>query len=122
MDIKSAFLNSYLEEEVYVEQSPGYIRKGHEDKILKLKKALCELKQAPPAWNSRIDEYLQSHGYLKCPHEHILSIKMNKNGDILLVCLYVDDLIFIINNLSMFKEFKVTMAREFEMTDIELMA
>ena len=94
MDIKSTFLNGYLEEEVYVEQPPCYIRKGDEDKILKLKNALYRLKQAPRVWNSRIDEYFQSHGYHKCPHEHTLYITMNENGDILLVCLYVDDLIF----------------------------
>ena len=57
LDVKLAFLNRYLKEEVYVEQHEGYIVKGNEDKVLKLKKALYGLKQAPRAWNSRIDKY-----------------------------------------------------------------
>lgn len=55
MHVKSAFLNNYLEEEIYVEQLPGYVKKGEDDKAYKLKKALCRLKQSPRAENTRID-------------------------------------------------------------------
>ena len=58
MDVKSAFLNGFLEEEVYIEQPLGYEVKGQEEKVLKLKKALYGLKQALRAWNVRIDKYL----------------------------------------------------------------
>ncbi|KAA0031828.1 copia protein [Cucumis melo var. makuwa] len=94
MDVKSAFLNGYLEEEVYLEQPPGYSVKGQDDKVLKLKKALYGLKQAPRMWNSRINKYFLDNGYWRCPYEHSLYIKVNGHGDILVVCLYVDDLIF----------------------------
>jgi len=50
MDVKSAFLNGYLEEEVYIEQPPRYVMKNQEDKVYKLKKALYSLKQALRAW------------------------------------------------------------------------
>ncbi|KAK6123269.1 hypothetical protein DH2020_042997 [Rehmannia glutinosa] len=121
MDVKSTFLNGVLEEEVYIEQPKGYVVKNEEDKVLKLKKALYGLKQAPRAWNSRIDKYLQENGFTKCPHEHALYVKVRKN-DVLIVCLYVDDLIFTGNNPNMFEEFKKAMTREFEMTDIGVMA
>ncbi|KAH9735937.1 hypothetical protein KPL71_017913 [Citrus sinensis] len=120
MDVKSAFLNGFLEEEVYIEQPLGYMVKGHEDKVLRLKKALYGLKQAPRAWNSRIDNYFQEKGFTKCPYEHALYVK-EKDGDILIVCLYVDDLIFTGSNPSLFEEFKRVMIKEFEMTDIGLM-
>ncbi|KAJ4702077.1 Retrovirus-related Pol polyprotein from transposon TNT 1-94 [Melia azedarach] len=89
MDVKSAFLNGVLEEEVYIQQPTGFEVKGQEDKVLKLRKALYGLKQAPRAWNSRIDKYFQKNGFTKCPYEHALYIKI-KDGDILIVCLYVD--------------------------------
>ncbi|KAM2949577.1 hypothetical protein FF1_036456 [Malus domestica] len=121
MDVKSTFLNKVFEEEVYIQQPSGYEIKGHEDKVLKLKKALYGLKQAPRAWNSRIDKYFQENNFTKCPHEHALYVKV-KDGDILIVCLYVDDLIFTGSNLSMYEEFKRVMTKEFEITDIGLMA
>ncbi|KAL4020424.1 hypothetical protein IC575_019200 [Cucumis melo] len=122
MDVKSAFLNGYLEEEVYLEQPPGYSVKDQEDKVLKLKKALYGLKQAPRMWNSRINKYFLDNGYLRCPYEHSLYIKVNGHGDILVVCLYVDDLIFTGNCASMFEDLKKAMTQEFEMTDIVLMS
>ena len=63
MDVKSAFLNGVLEEEVYLEQPLGYVKIGEEKKILKLKKALYRLKQAPRAWNTHIDTYFKKNGY-----------------------------------------------------------
>jgi len=55
MNVKSTFLNGVLEEEVYVEQPLGYMRRGVEKKVLRLKKALYGLKQAPRGWNERIN-------------------------------------------------------------------
>jgi Reverse transcriptase (RNA-dependent DNA polymerase) len=60
MDVKSAFLNGVLEEEVYIEQPLGYL----------INKALYGLKQAPRVWNTRIDQYFKSHGFVQCPYEH----------------------------------------------------
>jgi Reverse transcriptase (RNA-dependent DNA polymerase) len=70
MDMKSAFLNGVLEEEVYVEQPLGYMKSGNEQKVLKLKKALYGLKQAPRAWNTRIDGYFKENGFRQCPYDH----------------------------------------------------
>ncbi|MBV8801912.1 MAG: hypothetical protein JO131_02910, partial [Gammaproteobacteria bacterium] len=122
MDVKSAFLNGYLEEEVYVEQPIGFIKNGHEDKVLKLNRALYGLKQAPRAWNSRIDNYFRQNGFIKCPYEHALYSKKDDGDNIIFVCLYVDDLIFTGSNPEMFAEFKRAMTKEFEMTDLGLMS
>ncbi|KAI9198969.1 hypothetical protein LWI28_025275 [Acer negundo] len=122
LDVKSAFLNDFLEEEIYVEQPPGYVMKGKEDKVCRLKKALYGLKQEPRAWNMRIDDYFQKNRFEKCPYEHALYMKKEIDRSLLYACLYVDDLIFTGNNPAMFEDFKRRMVKEFEMTDIGLMA
>jgi hypothetical protein len=122
MDVKFDFLNGVLEEEVYVEQPPGYLQQGEEDKVFKLKKALYGLKQAPRAWYTRIDTYFINNGFHRSPYEHALYIKPNQAGDIIIVCLYVDDLIFTGNNPKLLAEFKESMSTQFEMTDMGLMS
>ncbi|KAK8940572.1 hypothetical protein KSP39_PZI010102 [Platanthera zijinensis] len=118
MDVVSAYLNGYLEEDVYIEQPIGYVVKGQERKVCKLNKALYGLKQGARTWNGRIDAYLQKHGYMKSPHEYALYTKVEKNDGIMIICLYVDDMIFTGNNPYMYKEFKRMMMKEFEMTDL----
>jgi hypothetical protein len=117
MDVKSAFLNGVLKEEVYVEQPLGYEKKGEEHKVCKLKKALYGLKQAPRAWYSRIDSYLLDNEFDKCEGEPTVYIK-EKDGKILIVVLYVDDVIFTGNDDQLIKNFKSVMKEEFEMTDM----
>ena len=89
--------------------------------VLKLKKALYGLNQAPRAWNSIIDKYFQENSFTKCPYEHAFYVN-EKDGDILIVCLYMDYLIFTGSDPSLFEEFKRVMIKEFETTDIGLMA
>ena len=67
MDVKSAFLNGDLTEEVYVEQPLGYEKKCEDGKIYKLKKALYRLKQTPRAWNSKLDRSMVSCGFKRYP-------------------------------------------------------
>ncbi|KAJ9545516.1 hypothetical protein OSB04_025223 [Centaurea solstitialis] len=122
MDVKLAFLHGPLEEEVYVKQPPGFVKTGHEKKVYRLKKALYGLKQAPRAWNKCIDAFFGKSGFLKCSPEHSLYVKTNSSGDILLLCIYVDDLVFTSNNSQMVLEFKASMLDEFEMTDLGLMS
>ncbi|KAK0587736.1 hypothetical protein LWI29_027914 [Acer saccharum] len=121
MDVKSAFLNGYLEEEVYVEQPPGYVNNREEHKVYRLRKALYGLKQAPRAWYSRIDSFFLKNGFKRCPYEHTLYTKEAENGNFLIACLYVDDLIFTGNSVIMGNDFKRSMMNEFEMTDMGLL-
>ena len=120
MDVKSAFLNGVLEEEVYVEQPLGYVIPKEEHKVLKLRKALYGLKQALRDWNTRIDGYFKANGFEQCPYEHAIYVK-SKKEEILIVALYVDDLIFLGNNQRLIEKFKGEMKEEFEMTDLGLM-
>ena len=80
----------------------GFVVKGQEDKVLKLKKILYGLEQAPRALNSRIDKYFQENGLVHCQHEYALYVKTFDNSDILLICLY-NDLIFTRNNPCLVK-------------------
>jgi len=63
LNVKSAFLNGILQEEIYVEQPEGFMEQGEEEKVYLLKKALYDLKQAPRAWYSKIDEHLSILGF-----------------------------------------------------------
>ena len=120
LDVKSAFLNGDLEE-VYIEQLKGYMKKGKEDKVYRLRKALYGLKQAPRAWNSKIDSYFCQNGFQRSICEPSLYVKCEGNRDFLVICLYVDDLIYMGTNRRMVEDFKKAMMKEFEMTDLGLM-
>jgi hypothetical protein len=118
LDVKSAFLNGSLEEEVYVEQPQGFRVKGEEHKVLKLNKALYGLKQAPRAWNKRIDDFLKQLGYAKCTVEHGVYVKGQNQNALSIVCLYVDDLLITGSNKTEIERIKSQMNEEFDMTDL----
>ena len=120
LDAKSAFLNDELQEEVYVQQPLGYELKGQEDKVYRLYKTLYGLKQAPKAWNHKINLYFHQNGFGRSQSEPSLYVK-KKREDFLMVCLYVDDLIYAGTSKDMVADFKDTMMREFEMTNLGLM-
>lgn len=80
LDVKSAFLHGDLNEVVYVKQPLGYVRKGEEEKVYKLRKALYGLKQAPCAWYSKIEAYFVKEGFEWCNYEHTLFVKSEEEG------------------------------------------
>lgn len=121
LDVKSAFLNGILQEEIYVEQPQGFVKEGEGDKVYLLRKALYGLKQAPRAWYSKIDEHLLNLGFVKSLSETTLYVKRNST-DILIVSLYVDDLLVTGNNTDLIQNFKQEMMKVFEMTDLESMS
>ena len=90
-------------------------------KVLKLKKALHGLKQAPRAWYSRIDDHITQQGFEKSLSEHTIYVNKHKNGDILILYLYVDDLIIVGINKEYITKFKKKMIQEFEMTALEFL-
>ncbi|KAL4568673.1 hypothetical protein LXL04_024288 [Taraxacum kok-saghyz] len=118
MDVKSAFLHGTLQEDVYVQQPQGYIVKNEEQKVYKLRKALYGLKQAPRAWYSRIEAYFIEKEFIRSKSEHTLFIKKQIGDKTLFVNIYVDDLLFTVNDERMMEDFKESMKAEFEMTDL----
>ncbi|CAA7399994.1 unnamed protein product [Spirodela intermedia] len=120
MDVKLAFLNGDLKEEVYVEQPAGFISTGNEHKVLKLKKALYGLHQAPRAWNAKLDETLLSFRFRRSPSEHAIYTKWNGEAQ-LVVGVYVDDLVIIGASCDDIKYFKKEMADVFKMSDLGLL-
>ncbi|CAA7408157.1 unnamed protein product [Spirodela intermedia] len=119
MDVKSAFLNGDLKEEVYVEQPAGFISTGNEHKVFKLKKALYGLHQAPRAWNPKLDETLLSFRF-RSPSEHAIYTRWNGEAQ-LVVGVYVDDLVIIGASCDDIKHFKKEMADAFKMSDLDLL-
>ena len=118
LDVKSAFLYGELNEDVYIDQPKGYIKKGSEHKVYKLHKALYGLKQAPRAWFSRIESHFTKEGFSKCPNEQTLFTKRSSEGKLLIVSIYVDDLIYTGEDEDMMADFKNSMMKAFDMTDL----
>jgi hypothetical protein len=92
IDVKSVFLNGDLKEEVYVHQLLGFVIPGKEGKVLRLRKALYGLRQAPRVWNAKLDSTLKWMGFGQSPHEAAIYRRGN-GGNALLVGVYVDDLV-----------------------------
>ena len=93
MDVKTAFVNGLLNEDVYVAQPKGFIDPHFSDHVLYLKKALYRFKQAPRAWYDRLTQYLVSHGFIKGKADQTLFIK-REDGELIVAQVYVDDIIF----------------------------
>nr|GEY32826.1 uncharacterized mitochondrial protein AtMg00810-like [Tanacetum cinerariifolium] len=117
MDMKSAFLYGKIEEEVYVFQPPGFEDLDFPDKVYKVKKALYSLHQASRAWYETLSTYLLNNGFKKGQIDKTLFIKRNK-GDILLVQVYVDDIIFRSTKKEMCDAFEILMHEKFYMSSM----
>ncbi|GJY66127.1 putative ribonuclease H-like domain-containing protein [Tanacetum coccineum] len=117
MDVKSAFLYGTIEEEVYVCQPPGFEDPQFPDKVYKVEKALYGLHQAPKAWYETLSTYLLENGFRKGIIDKTLFIKKDK-GNIMLVQVYVDDIIFGSTKKSLCVEFESLMHKKFQMSSI----
>jgi hypothetical protein len=105
LDVKTAFLNGELEEEVYVSQHEGFAVKGKEQHVLKLSKSLYGLKQAPRAWNIKLDKSLRKLDFIKCPSEPAVYKREARKATIILG-VYVDDLLVTGNDPLEINKFK----------------
>jgi len=117
LDVKSAFLNGILAEEVYVAQPPGFSIPGREHQVLRLHKALYDLHQAPRAWNSKLDCTLAPLGFARCSEEHGVYI-CGEGQRRLLLGVYVDDLILTGTDSNELTQFKEEMKHQLKMSDL----
>ncbi|GJX36669.1 retrovirus-related pol polyprotein from transposon TNT 1-94 [Tanacetum coccineum] len=115
IDVKIAFLNDFINEEVYVAQPLGFIDFEKPDHVYKLKKALYGLKQAPKAWYDRLKSFLIKHEYKMGMVDNKLFTK-KKGSNLIIVQIYVDDIIFGSTSQDMCDEFGKIMHDEFEMS------
>ena len=117
LDVKSAFLNGEVEEELYVKQPEGFLIEGREQWVLRLRKALHGLKQAPRAWYFKLHKCLLLLGLIKSRHEQAVYLKPSSIHK-LIVGVYVDDLIVTDTRTEDVKIFKEKMKETFEMSDL----
>jgi hypothetical protein len=117
MDMKSAFLNGYINEIVYVEQPPDFKDEKKHNHVYKLRKTLYGLKQAPRAWYERLRDFLLSKGFIMGKVDTTFFTKKLGNNMFMLQ-IYVDDIIFGSTNQDFYEEFRKMMANEFEMSII----
>jgi hypothetical protein len=115
MDVKSAFLNGPIKEEVYVEQPPGFEDDRYPDHVYKLSKALYGLKQAPRAWYECLRDFLISNAFKVGNVDPTLFTK-TCNGDLFICQKYVDYIIFGSTNQKSREEFSRVMIKKFEIS------
>jgi len=118
MDVNMAFLNSDLDEIVYVEQPEGFEIPGKEDYVCLLQKALYGLKQSPRAWFQLIATVLVDFDFQQCKSDPCIFIHKNANGECTYIALYVDDLIIAGDNKEDIATIKQRLSERFDMKDL----
>nr|GEV47522.1 hypothetical protein [Tanacetum cinerariifolium] len=117
MDVKIAFLNVYLSEEVYMEQPEGLVNPKYPNRVCKLKRSIYGLKQASRQWNKRFDDEIRKFGFTQNHDEPCVYLKASR-GNITFLILYVDDILIMGNNIPMLQGVKSHIGRCFAMKDL----
>eukprot|EP00253_Pinus_taeda_P036296 PITA_36296 len=118
MDVKTAFLNEDLKENVFMSQLEGFAIKGHEHKVCKLVKSLYGLKQAPRAWYEKLTKHLLKLNFKHYDLDDATLFVMKVGKTVVYLVVYVDDLLMIGNNESYIASIKKELGKGFEITDL----
>ena len=118
MDVVTAFLNGDVEEHIYMRQPTGYEIEGKEHMVYKLKKALYGLKQAPRQWNIKLHNYLVDELGFSANHVDAALYTKWDGKQLLIICVYVDDLLVASNNRPKLNKLKANLAAGFKMKDL----
>ena len=118
MDVKTAFLNGDLEEEIYMDQPKGFVELGQESKVCKLTKSLYGLKQAPKQWHEKFDSCMIENGYKSNECDKCIYSKSWNNLHVI-INLYVDDMLIFGSNMHVINETKNMLKSDFDMKDLD---
>ena len=99
MDVKTAFLNGNLEEEIYMMQPEGFIAKNQKHMLCKLRRSIYGLKQASRSWNIRFDQTIKSFGFEQNLYEPCV-YERHQDKEVMFLVLYVDDILLIGNDVG----------------------
>ncbi len=117
LDVKTAFLYGDLEADIYMQQPEGYIVKGQENKVYRLKKAIYGLKQASYAWNKKANKSLEDLGFKRCLSDSGVYVR-RINNTITVCIVYVDDILFMGDNSSEISKVKNGFMKMWECKDL----
>ena len=118
MEVKNAFLQGELEEEVYMIQPPGFGSTTHPIVVCRLKKPLYGLKEAPRAWHSKITHYIHQIGFKMSKSDNSLFIQSDSKGQVFIL-IYVDDLVIGGEHLANIEHIEKLLSAQFEMKDMK---
>ena len=119
LDVKTAFLNGFLDEEIYMSQPPGFvIEHGDKEQVCKLKRSLYGLKQSPRQWNKRFDTFMHKIGFHISSFDHCLYYKNLELSTVAFLLLYVDDMLIMGKDTTVINGIKVKLKQEFEMKEL----
>ena len=119
MDVKTAFLNGELDEEIYMRQPEGFVMPGQEHKVCKLVKSLYSLKQAQKQWHEKFYKVIVSNGFRIHESDKCVYSRFNRNKGVI-ICLYVDDMLIFGTNSVSIELTKSLLSSIFDMKDIGL--
>nr|GEV10167.1 hypothetical protein [Tanacetum cinerariifolium] len=117
MDVKTAFLNGYLNEEVYMEQPEGFVNPKYPNRVCKMKRSIYGLKQASRQWNKRFDDEIKKFGFTQNRDAPCVYLKAS-GSNITFLILYVDDILIMRNSIPMLQSVKTYLGKCFAMKDL----
>lgn len=118
LDVKNAFLNGDLAEEVYMNIPPGFETQATVNKVCKLRRSLYGLKQSPRAWFNKFTRVIKQYGYSQCQTYHTLFVKHSPERRVAILIVYVDDIILTGDYEQEINILKDLLAKEFEIKDL----
>jgi hypothetical protein len=116
MDVDTAFLNGTIDEEIFMEQPPGYTQKGNEHVVCNFNKSIYGLKQASRCWNNVFTKYVEGLQFRKGKADHCIFVR-DEADNITIIAVYVDDLILVTKNTDTMDRVKAGLVARFRMKD-----